>query len=103
MIDPGGARSQFTAAATANGNRASIRRQRRASLNYFVSGDFLRNDLGIESPDGSSNPIHDHTKQYHGFGYFEYILDESNRLSTVLSTSSGNFQIPNRAGSDSPA
>jgi len=67
-------------------------------LNYFVSGDFLRNDLGIESPDGSSNPIHDHTKQYHGFGYFEYILDESNRLSVVLSSSTGNFQIPNRAG-----
>src|SRR5271165_1309406 len=67
-------------------------------LNYFVSGSFLRNDLGIESPDGSSDPIHDHTKQVHGFGYFEYILDETNRLSAVLSTSSGNFQIPNRAG-----
>jgi outer membrane receptor protein involved in Fe transport len=67
-------------------------------LNYFVSGDFLRNDLGIESPDGSSDPIHDHTKQYHGFGYFEYILDEANRVSAVLSTSTGNFQIPNRAG-----
>src|SRR6202142_1463293 len=58
-------------------------------LNYFVSGDFLRNDLGIESPDGSSDPIHDHTKQYHGFGYFEYILDEANRVSAVLSSSVG--------------
>src|SRR5271157_1005285 len=48
-------------------------------LSYFVSGDFLRSDLGIESPDGSSDPIHDHTKQYHGFGYFEYILDDANR------------------------
>src|ERR1700730_10941470 len=67
-------------------------------LNYFVSGSFLRNDLGIESPDGSSNPIHDHTKQYHGFGYFEYILDETNRVSAVLSPSSGNFQIPQRSG-----
>jgi outer membrane receptor for ferrienterochelin and colicins len=67
-------------------------------LNYFVSGDFLRNDLGIESPDGRSDPIHDHTKQYHGFGYFEYILDEANRVSAVLSSSVGNFQIPNRAG-----
>src|ERR1700728_4319938 len=28
------------------------------NLNYFVSGDLLRSDLGIESPDGSSNPIH---------------------------------------------
>ena len=49
------------------------------AFNYFVTGDFLRNDLGIESPDGSSNPIHDHTTQYHGFGYFEDILDEENR------------------------
>jgi hypothetical protein len=67
-------------------------------LNYFVSGSFLRNDLGIESPDGSPNPIHDHTKQSHGFGYFEYILDEANRLSAVLSTSNGNFEIPQRSG-----
>src|SRR5258708_6283067 len=67
-------------------------------LNYFVSGDFLRNDLGIESPDGSSNPNHDHTKQYHGFGYFEYILDEANRVSAVVSSSVGNFQIPQRFG-----
>jgi hypothetical protein len=67
-------------------------------LNYFVSGDFLRNDLGIESPDGTTNPIHDHTKQYHGFGYFEYILDEANRVSAVLSSSVGNFQIPQRFG-----
>src|SRR6202041_3646701 len=28
-------------------------------LNSFVSGGFLRNDLGIEAPAGSSNPIHD--------------------------------------------
>jgi hypothetical protein len=68
------------------------------NVNYFVSGDFLHSDLGIESPDGSSNPIHDHTKQYHGFGYFENILDEENRLTVALSTSTGNFQIPNRAG-----
>src|SRR6202044_1425942 len=68
------------------------------NLNYFVSGDFLRNDLGIESPDGSSSPIHDHTTQYHGFAYLEYILDAENRLSAVLSSSVGKFQIPNRRG-----
>src|SRR5665213_1015006 len=50
------------------------------AFSYFVSGDFLRSDLGIESPDGSSNPIHDHTTQYHGFGYFEDILDDQNRV-----------------------
>ena len=65
---------------------------------YFLSGDFLRNDLGIESPDGSSQPIHDHTTQYHGFGFFEQILDDSNRVTLMLATSTGKFQIPNQSG-----
>ncbi len=68
------------------------------SLSYFVSGDFLRNDLGIESPDGSSNPIHDHTTQYHGFGYLEDILDENNRVALMLGSSVGKFQIPDLYG-----
>src|SRR6202047_3351760 len=97
VIDPGGAVSIYggshgtVAPSFSYGGSAG-------RLNYFVSGSFLRNDLGIESPDGSSNPIHDHTKQSHGFGYFEYILDEANRVSAVLSTSTGNFQIPQRSG-----
>lgn len=68
------------------------------SLTYFVTGDFLRNDLGIESPDGSSTPLHDRTTQYHGFGYFEDILDEHNRVTVVLGTSTDKFQIPNQNG-----
>jgi len=68
------------------------------SFSYFVSGDFLRSDLGIESPDGSSNPDHDHTTQYHGFGYFENILDDDNRVALMLGTSTGKFQIPDRYG-----
>jgi outer membrane receptor protein involved in Fe transport len=68
------------------------------NFNYFVSADLLRSDLGIESPDGSSNPIHDHTAQYHGFGYFEGVLNAQNRLSLILGTSNGSFQIPDRGG-----
>src|SRR5205807_8555898 len=68
------------------------------SNTYFVTGDMIRNDLGIESPDGRSTPLHDHTKQYHGFGYFEHIFDESSRLSVVAGSSDDRFEIPNRAG-----
>ncbi|HME38312.1 MAG TPA: TonB-dependent receptor [Steroidobacteraceae bacterium] len=97
VIDPGGAISLYGGShgevAPSINYGGSL-----GSINYFVSGDFLRGDLGIESPDGSSNPMHDHTTQYHGFGYFEDILDEENRLSLVLSTSTGKFQIPNQAG-----
>jgi len=67
-------------------------------LTYFVSGGFLRNDLGIESPDGSSDPLHDHTSQAHGFAYLEDILDDNNRVTVMLGTSTGKFQIPNLHG-----
>ena len=67
--------------------------------NYFVSGDYLQNDLGIESPDGSATPLHDHTQQYHGFGYLEHIIDESNRLSADRRhRRTTSFQIPNLRG-----
>jgi outer membrane receptor for ferrienterochelin and colicins len=65
------------------------------TFSYFVTGDFLRNDLGIESPDGSSTPIHDDTRQYHGFGYFEDILDGANRIALMLGSAVGKYQIPN--------
>ncbi|HEY3778776.1 MAG TPA: TonB-dependent receptor [Rhizomicrobium sp.] len=68
------------------------------SLNYFVSGDYLTDQLGIESPDGSSNPHHDRTEQYHGFAYLEDILDDYSSVSAVLGTSHDNFQIPDIAG-----
>src|ERR1700684_1523066 len=97
IIDPGGSVSLY------GGSHGTIEPSfnyggSSGSLNYFVSGDFLRSDLGIESPDGSSDPLHDHTTQYHGFAYLEDILDEENRLSAVLSTSTGKFQIPDRSG-----
>ncbi len=68
------------------------------STTYFMTGDFIRNDLGIESPDGRPTPLHDNTRQYHVFGYFEQILDESNRVSVVAGTSNDRFQIPNQDG-----
>ncbi len=71
-------------------------------FSYLVEGDFLRNDLGIESPDGRSNPIHDHTTQYHGFGYFEDILDDANRVALILGSSVGKFQIPDLNGEQPP-
>ena len=97
LLDPGGSISvyggshgTFEPSVEYGGNSGN--------LNYFFSADMLRNDLGIESPDGSTNPIHDHSTQYHGFGYFEDILDAGNRLSLILGTSNDKFQIPDRNG-----
>jgi outer membrane receptor for ferrienterochelin and colicins len=65
---------------------------------YYVSADYKQDNLGIESPNGSSNPLHDHTTQEHAFGYFEDILDSSNRVSLILGLSDDEFQIPNQQG-----
>ncbi len=67
-------------------------------FNYFVSGDYTTNTLGIESPDGSSDPRHDRTQQYHGFAYLQDILDNNSSISAVLGTSNAIFQIPNQVG-----
>ncbi|MDB5362201.1 MAG: TonB-dependent receptor [Rhodospirillales bacterium] len=68
------------------------------SINYFVSGSYLQSGLGIESPDGRSDPLHDQTQQGQGFGYFEDIIDPSSRVSLILGTSREQFQIPDQSG-----
>ena len=58
----------------------------------------MTNALGIESPDGKSDPNHDRTKQYHGFAYLQDILDEDSSVTAVLGTANDMFQIPNQTG-----
>ena len=70
---------------------------RPGNFNYFVSGDYTTNTLGIESPDGSSDPLHDRTQQYHGFAFLQDILDQNSSVTAVLGTSNAIFQIPNQA------
>ncbi len=67
-------------------------------FNYFVSGDYTTDTLGIESPDGSSDPLHDRTTQWHGFAFLQDILDQNSSLTAILGTSNDIFQIPNSRG-----
>ena len=67
-------------------------------FNYFVSGDYTTNTLGIESPDGSADPRHDRTQQYHGFAFLQDIVDQNSSVTAVLGTSNAIFQIPNQSG-----
>jgi outer membrane receptor for ferrienterochelin and colicins len=68
------------------------------NFSYYVTGDYKENNLGIESPDASSDPLHDHSKQYHAFAYLENIIDTADRLSLIFGTSNDKFQIPNQRG-----
>jgi outer membrane receptor protein involved in Fe transport len=67
-------------------------------FNYFASGSYLQNDLGVENPAPTRTAIHDRTKQYRGFAYVSDILSESSRISAFGGTSIGKFQIPNVPG-----
>jgi outer membrane receptor protein involved in Fe transport len=71
---------------------------RNGSFSYYGTLDYKQSNLGIESPDGSRDPLHNHTTQLHGFGYFENILGENDRLSLILGISDGSYQIPNQRG-----
>jgi outer membrane receptor protein involved in Fe transport len=65
---------------------------------YFMSGRFLQNNLGIENPTSSNEAIHDRTSQEKGFLYLSTILDPASRLTFMSGVSNGTYQIPNNPG-----
>ncbi len=65
---------------------------------YFVTGDFLHNRVGIENPTDAFNATHDLTNQYHGLTHIDYIPDADTRVSLIAGVSSAQFQIPNNPG-----
>jgi outer membrane receptor protein involved in Fe transport len=65
---------------------------------YFVSGRFLQNNLGIENPTSSNEAIHDRTSQEKGFLYLSTVLDPTSRLTFMSGVSNSTYQIPNNPG-----
>nr|WP_279587897.1 TonB-dependent receptor [Sphingomonas vulcanisoli] len=68
------------------------------STNFFASGSYLRNHLGLASPDGSGHPLHDQTQQYEGLAYVDRVLDPQTRIALVVGASDERFQLPNLRG-----
>jgi outer membrane receptor protein involved in Fe transport len=67
-------------------------------FNYFASGSYLKDDLGVENPLPTRKAIHDRTKQVRGFLYVSDILSDTSRMSAFGGTSIGRFEIPNVPG-----
>ena len=65
---------------------------------YFLSGRYLQNNLGIENPTPANQAIHDHTSQEKGFLYLSTVLDPTSRLTFMSGVSNAAFQIPNNPG-----
>ena len=71
---------------------------RSGPVDWYITGDYLHNDRGIENPTASSNAIHDTTNQFHGLAYVSGIIDPNTRVSMILGAFEGSFQIPNNPG-----
>ena len=67
-------------------------------LNFFADGSYNHNNIGIENPTPSHDPIHDITDQFKTFAYLSYILDDTSRITVMGSASYADFELPNTPG-----
>lgn len=68
------------------------------AFNYYLSGNYLSNAIGIENPQPTRNALHDRTRQEKTFGNLSYFLDNNSRLGLLFGTYRGKFEIPNNPG-----
>ncbi len=68
------------------------------NFNYYLSGSYVSNSLGIENPLPASSAIHDDTRQSKTFGSLSYFTDDDTRFGLMFGTYNGKFQIPNNPG-----
>ncbi len=69
-----------------------------AGVQYYFTGRYSQNTVGIENPTPAYNAIHDFTQQDRGFAYMSAYVDPSTRVSLIAGTAYNNFQIPNNPG-----
>jgi len=67
-------------------------------VQYFFSGRYVQNTVGIENPTPTYNAIHDFTQQEKGFAYMSAFIDPTMRISLIAGTANSTFQIPNNPG-----
>ncbi len=69
-----------------------------ADTNFFVTGSFTRNQLGIENVNGAYGADHDRTDQAQVFVYLDKILSPNDRVAFTGGYTNDRFQIPNPVG-----
>lgn len=67
-------------------------------VDWFLTGDYLQNNRGIENPAATLDALHDRTRQFHGFASMSGIIDPDTRISLIGGAFDGHFQIPNNPG-----
>jgi outer membrane receptor protein involved in Fe transport len=69
-----------------------------AGVQYYFTGRYLQNTVGIENPTPAYNAIHDFSQQGRGFAFMSAFIDPTTRISLISGTAINNFQIPNVPG-----
>jgi outer membrane receptor protein involved in Fe transport len=65
---------------------------------FFLTANYLKNDIGIENPTASRSAIHDHTNQVKAFGDVSYLINNDTRISFMFGATNNRFEIPNNPG-----
>jgi outer membrane receptor protein involved in Fe transport len=68
------------------------------SLSGYGIFSYLHDGLGMANPNSSYRPTHDDTDQFKGFGNFSYLIDNTSRLTLIISAAHGSFQLPTTPG-----
>ena len=68
--------------------------------NYYVSGDFLSTNHGIDGVTSAVTQIHDQSEQVHGFAYLDKIIDGENRVTAIAGLFNGRFLRRNPPSGD---
>ncbi|MBF6568552.1 MAG: TonB-dependent receptor [Candidatus Binataceae bacterium] len=70
----------------------------KGKFSFYVTGFYLRDNIGLSSATPGPTPIHDLTDQGQGFGYFSYFLNAVTKLSLITGVSVADNQFPNYPG-----
>ena len=65
---------------------------------YFFTGRYTTDDLGIENPTPAHEAVHDETRQGRYFAYISGVLEDNSRLTFMSGATIARYQIPNAPG-----
>ncbi|WP_246091514.1 TonB-dependent receptor [Swingsia samuiensis] len=86
----GGARDYFMPSAQYGGHKGK--------WDWFGTGDFVHNRIGIENTTPHFNALHDLSNQYHFLGHVRYTADADTRVSLTTGVANAEYQLPNNPG-----
>lgn len=68
---------------------------------WFLTGNHLADNVGIQNPTPSRKPLHDRTNQLKACGDLTYLAGRDTRLRFMFGVANNRFEIPNNPGQQS--